>query len=123
MNIKLKYIAPKRAGFEMTVDPGFANSIGTAHGGLIAAFADTVMGYAGISLDLALVTLEMNLNYFASVKIGEKITADAKVIHAGKTTVVAEAKVYNSSKKLVSKSRGTYFPVGKISELSNSPIV
>jgi uncharacterized protein (TIGR00369 family) len=116
MNIKLKYLAPGGAGFEMYIDPDYANSRRTAHGGLIASLMDTVMGYAGISLDLKLVTVEMNLNYFAAVKIGEVITAEAKVIHAGKTTVVAEAEVYNAQKELVSKSRGTYFPVGKVTE-------
>ena len=116
LNITLKYLAPGRAGSEMVVDRCYSNSRGTAHGGIIATFVDTVMGFACITLDLLLVTLEMNLNYFAPVQIGEKISAEAEVIHAGKTTVVAEAVVYNSSKKIVSKSRGTFFPVGKISE-------
>lgn len=117
MNIKLKYLAPGGAGFEMYIDPAYANSRRTAHGGLIASLMDTVMGYAGISLNLQLVTVEMNLNYFNAAKIGEVITAEARVIHAGKITVVAEAEVYNTEKELVSKSRGTYFPVGKVTEL------
>lgn len=119
MNIVPKYLAPGKAGFEMTVDPTYSNSRGTAHGGLIAALVDTTMGYAGICLDLMLVTLEMNLNYFASVNVGEKIFADGEVIHAGRTTVVAEARVYDSKNKLVTKSRGTYFPVGKMSEIQD----
>lgn len=117
LKIFLKYIAPGRAGFEMQVSPGFSNSRGTLHGGVIAAFADTVMGYAGISLDLMLVTLEMNLNYFAPAGLGERLDAEGWVIHAGKNTVVAEAEIRDSGKRLVAKSRGTYFPVGKISEL------
>mgnify|MGYP005851408367 CR=1 FL=1 len=117
MKISLKYIAPGRAGFEMQVSPGFSNSRGTAHGGVIAAFADTVMGYAGISLDLMLVTLEMNLNYFAPAGLGEKLEAEGWVVHAGRTTVVAEAEIRDSGRRLVAKSRGTYFPVGRISEL------
>lgn len=122
MKITLRQIAPGKAGFEMLIDPGYSNSRGTAHGGLIASFADTAMGYAGISLDLMLVTLEMNLNYFASVKVGERIFADAEVVHNGRTTVVAEAKIYDSGNRIISKSRGTYFPVGKISEMGSNLI-
>lgn len=114
MNITLKYVAPNKAGFEMTAAEEYSNSRGTVHGGVIATFADTVMGFAGISLGFMLVTLEMNLNYFAPVKIGETLTAEAEVIHAGQKTVVAEANMYNGSNKLVSKSRGTYIPVGRL---------
>lgn len=117
MGIRVAYLAPGRAGFEMTVDPGYSNTRGTAHGGLIAAFVDTVMGYAGITLDLMLVTLEMNINYFLSVKVGERVTAESEVLHAGRKTVVTEAKVFDSRNRLVSKSRGTYFPVDKISNI------
>lgn len=117
MNISLKQIAPGSVVFEMYVAPGYSNTIGTAHGGLIASLADTAMGYSGISQDLMLVTLEMNLNYFATVKVGETVTAEAEVIYAGRKTVVAEARIYDSGRRLVAKSRGTYSPVGKLSEL------
>jgi acyl-CoA thioesterase len=117
MKISLKRVSPGVVVFEMEVAPDYSNSIGTAHGGLIAALADTAMGYSGISLDQMLVTLEMNLNYFATVKVGEKVTAEAEVINAGKKTVVAEARIYNSGRRLVAKSRGTYSPVGRLTEL------
>ncbi|NPV90124.1 MAG: PaaI family thioesterase [Firmicutes bacterium] len=117
LNISLKRISPGRVVFEMDIGPGYSNTIGTAHGGVIASLADTAMGYAGISLDQMLVTLEMNLNYFATVKVGERVIAEAEVIYAGKKTVVAEAGIYDSRRRLVAKSRGTYSPVGRLTEI------
>ncbi len=119
MNISLKYIGPERAGMEMTVIPEFTNTVGIAHGGLIASFADTVMGFAGRSLNLRCVTMEMNINYLVPVQIGETLTGEGSVIHAGKNTIVAEAKIYNSKNKLVAQSRGTFMILGPILKNDN----
>jgi len=116
LNINLIKLAPGQAELIMAIGSEFSNSYGTAHGGVIATFADSAMGVALRTLNLRVVTLEMNLNFFARVETGEKLIAKARSIHAGHQVIVAEADVYNSSNKLVSKSRGTFFRIGRVIE-------
>jgi acyl-CoA thioesterase len=114
LNIKLLTIAPGRAELKMTVGSEFSNSYGIAHGGVIATFADSAMGVALRTLNIKVVTLEINLNFLVRVETGENLIVKACSIHTGKQVLVAEAEVYNSKNKLVSKSRATFFRVGRI---------
>jgi uncharacterized protein (TIGR00369 family) len=114
MDIRVKYLGKGTAGLKMSVSHEFQNSQGLLHGGFIAALADTAMGYSIVTLGFRIVTLDLNLNYFAPALMGTELSAEANVLHVGKNTIVAEAALYNSDKKLVAKSRGTFF-------LSRSP--
>lgn len=109
LKISLLYLAHGKAGIEMTAGPEFLNTRGIFHGGIIATLVDTAMGIAGLSLDLKVTTQELNLNYIGPAKAGDKLTADARVIHKGRKSVVVEARVYNGHSRLISISRGTFF--------------
>lgn len=110
MGIHLVYLAPGSAGMKMTAAAGYTTVKNRLHGGIIATLADTVMGWSVVTLGhIGNVTLDMNLNYFAPVFEGTELTAEAVVIHSGRSTTVAEASLYNDQGKLVAKSRGTFF--------------
>lgn len=116
LNIVLLMLAPGQAELLITVGPEFANSYGTAHGGVIATFADSAMGVALRTLNIRVVTLEMNINYFSRVKTGEILRVKAHAIHPGHQISVVEAEVFNQKANLVAKSRGTFFRVGQVME-------
>ncbi len=84
-----------------------------AHGGAIASLADTAMGISCGTLNQKVVTVDMNINLMRGAKPGGMIYAHATVIHHGKSTLVVEAEVVNDEDKLLAKSRGTFFVVGK----------
>lgn len=109
MGIELIYLGKGIAGIKMSAERGYTTVNGRLHGGIIATLADTVMGWAIISLGNPTVTVDMRLNYFAPVFEGTELTAEGYVIHAGKTTAVAEASLFNNKGKLVAKSMGTFF--------------
>jgi acyl-CoA thioesterase len=110
LGINAIYLSPGMSSLEVVVArPEAGNSLGDIHGGIIAAIADAAMGLTAYALNFRLVTLELNINYLAPVKLGERLTAEGRAIHTGRKTVVAEAGLYNSGKKLVAKSRGTLF--------------
>jgi len=104
-------LARGEAETEMEISPSFANSHGISHGGFVVAFADSTMGIAIRTLNLRVVTVEMNTNFLAPAKIKEKLRAVSRVIHEGRQLIVAEAEVYNENGKLVAKSRGTFYIV------------
>ncbi|MBU2704039.1 acyl-CoA thioesterase [Sporomusaceae bacterium BoRhaA] len=90
-----------------------------AHGGALASLADTAMGLACGTLDQKVVTMDMNINFVRGAKPDQLVYAHAEVIHQGKKTLVVEAAVVDSEEKLLAKSRGTFFVVGRFSEGSD----
>ena len=94
---------------KMTISHEYTTVMGRLHGGIIAALADTAMGWSVLSLGRISVTVDMTLNYFVPVFEPTELTAKGYVIHAGRNTVVAEAELFANNDKLVAKSRGTFF--------------
>jgi acyl-CoA thioesterase len=79
------------------------------HGGAIFSLVDIAMGLACSSahgFDQRSVTVECKINYMRAVSEGEVLCV-AKVLHAGRRTLVVEAEVLQSE-KLVAKAQGTF---------------
>lgn len=79
------------------------------HGGAIFSLMDVTMGLACSSahgFDRQSVTLECKINYIRAVAGGE-VRCVAKVLHAGRRTLVVEADVLQGD-KLVAKGQGTF---------------
>ena len=84
-----------KARFEMTVKRHHTNIYGAAHGGAIASIADSACGLAVATRLVAgqsTVTLDLRVNYCASVKEG-LLVAEGEVVYMGKTTAVETAKI------------------------------
>ncbi|WNW12895.1 PaaI family thioesterase [Pseudomonas sp. DTU_2021_1001937_2_SI_NGA_ILE_001] len=79
------------------------------HGGAIFSLVDIAMGLACSSahgFDQRSVTIECKINYMRGVSDGEVLCV-AKVLHAGRRTLVVEAEVLQGD-KLVAKAQGTF---------------
>ena len=94
-----------------------ANLLGVVHGGVLMSLVDTAMGFACANLGSLPTTIDMNINFIKSIKAEGTIQATASVLHYGRHTIVAEAEVYDLSKALAAKARGTFFVVGNVDEL------
>lgn len=79
------------------------------HGGALFTLMDMTMGLACSSVhgfDRQSVTLECKINYIRAVAEGE-VRCVAKVLHAGRRTLVVEADIHQGD-KLVAKGQGTF---------------
>lgn len=79
------------------------------HGGALFSLMDVTMGLACSSahgFDRQSVTLECKINYIRAVAEGE-VRCVAKVLHAGRRSLVVEADVFQGD-KLVAKGQGTF---------------
>lgn len=79
------------------------------HGGALFSLVDVTMGLACSSshgFDQNSVTLEAKINYIRGVEAGI-IICHAKVLHAGRRTLVVEADVHQDD-KLVAKAQATF---------------
>ncbi len=93
----------------LALQPQLRNRGGKLHGGVIFSLVDIAMGLACSSahgFDQQSVTVECKINYLRAVADGE-VLCIAKVIHAGRRTLVVEADVMQGD-KMVAKAQGTF---------------
>lgn len=83
------------------------------HGGVIFTLADTAMSMALLSVLPAhtiVSTIEAKINYMRPVRTGD-LSAEASIIHRGRSTAVLEATVYNidgDERYSIAKLLGTF---------------
>lgn len=113
LGVSLVYLGPGEASMKLCVGHDYTTVKNRLHGGIIATLADSTMGWAVASLGReGSVTIDMTLNFFVPIYEGSELISEAYVIHAGRTIVVAEANLYNQDRKLLAKSRGTFYVTG-----------
>lgn len=91
-----------------------------AHGGVIAAFADAVLGVGALSKSCefgnVVSTVEFKISYFNPAKIGDQLIGTSTLLKAGKSIIFMEASIFNQNNDLIAKANGTFnqYPVEKI---------
>ncbi len=80
------------------------NPIGVVHGGLAATLLDSAMGccvQTMLPMGVGYTTLELSVNYIRAMtlKTGE-VRAIAEIIHSGRQTATAQAKILDADSKL-----------------------
>ena len=97
-------VSEGRAVFEVEPAEYHYNPIGMVHGGLAATLLDSAFGCAvqtTLPADVGYTTLEIKVNYIRpmTVKTGV-VRCEANVVHAGKTTAIAEGRIVDQNGKL-----------------------
>lgn len=98
---------------DIHVDARLLHPAQIVHGGVIFTLADTAMSMALLSTltpETAVSTIEAKINYLRPVRTGE-LSAEATIIHQGRTTAVLEARVYNANgeeHKEIARVTGTF---------------
>src|SRR5262245_11733042 len=80
------------------------------HGGVIAALADTaaaIAAYTVVPRGTEVVTIELKINYLLPVS-GGKLTAEGKVLRAGRNFIVVECDISREDRALAAKALMTF---------------
>jgi len=97
--------------------PEFFNPLGTIHGGWAATILDSALGCAvhtTLPAGMAYTTIEFKVNLVRAITLNTgEVICTGKVIHAGRTTAVSEARLEDSSGKLLALGTETcaIFPI------------
>lgn len=105
------------ARLEMVVEEFHLRHGGLMHGGMLATLLDSVTGFAAYSVvkkSSDVLTMQLNLNMTATAKLGQRVIATAKVVHAGNRTAVVTAEIRLADGKLLATGSATMFIVEKI---------
>ncbi len=99
--------------YKWKVPPELCNSAGNLQGGILAAFADSVLGgacAAHISEDLYPALAEMKISFLRPARSGTTITGSARVLKVGKRLLFVEGEVTGEDGELIAKVSGTEVP-------------
>jgi uncharacterized protein (TIGR00369 family) len=96
---------------EATLDwaPELCTAGGVLHGGVLMALADSagaVCAFLNVPAGGRTVTIESKTNFFGAVKEGT-VRARARPLHRGRTTIVVETDLFDSSDRHVARTTQT----------------
>ena len=111
LGIHIVEVARGRVVMRMTPAEHLYNTIGSVHGGIIATLLDSVMGcavHSSLPPGQAYATLEIKVNYVRPVTVATgEVTAEGRIVHAGRRSAVAEASLTDTSGKLLATASTT----------------
>jgi uncharacterized protein (TIGR00369 family) len=112
--------APGTITYRMPIQEKHLSSPNTAHGAVIAAFMDCVLGLSALSQAITenklTSTVEFKINYIRPVKLGEELVGSGKVIHKGKSLIISAGEIRTTQhQELVAMGQGTFntYPFAK----------
>jgi acyl-CoA thioesterase len=101
LGIELLEAAPGRARVAMVCRPEMANILGMVHGTALFALIDEAFQAAVNAYGTVAVALNMNLTFHQAPKLGERLIATTRELHAGRRTATYLIEVTDSQGNLV----------------------
>jgi uncharacterized protein (TIGR00369 family) len=99
-----------RTVLRVALRPEHTNNFGIAHGGLTSTLLDIAMGSAARhAADLPVMTLDLQVSFIAPGR--GVLTAEARIVRAGRSVVFCEGEVRSDNGDLVAKGSGLFKPV------------
>jgi acyl-CoA thioesterase len=99
-------LEPGLARVAFTVPAWAANAAGRCHGGAIFTLADFAQAVACHTIGRE-VAMQGNINWLAAVHPGDMLTAEARVMHAGRRTFVVGVEIHNQRGRRVAQATFT----------------
>ena len=121
MGFELNVIKPGKVEYRLTTAKEHLSNPMAVHGGVLAAMMDGILGVACLSLsvesDRLTSTVEFKLNYYAPIKLGDKLIGVGEVVFEGNKLMSSEGTIYceNRDMMVVCKGLGTFntYPIEK----------
>ena len=109
LGIRLVEQNRERAIVSLKHRPELLNSWGAAHGGVIMTMLDLVMSMAvrgHYNISAGVLTVDMSVG-FLNASRGD-VSAEGRVLHAGRSTAFCEAESRDSEGRILAKAIGTF---------------
>lgn len=113
LGIKVIEVRDGYSRIEMTVRAEMMNGLGIVHGGVAFSLADSAFAFACNNRNNLSVALDTSINFTKPVHVGDRLTAEAKEMHNGRSTGLYHITVYNQHDHAVALFKGTCFRTGK----------
>jgi acyl-CoA thioesterase len=113
MGMRVTQASDGYAQVEMEMDERFYNPIGSIHGGVIFALADTAGGVAATSKGNFVTTVTGDINYLNAAMGNKRLIADARELKSGKNILVFDVTVTDEKETVIAEARMTYYSLHK----------
>jgi acyl-CoA thioesterase len=98
---------------QATLREEMLNGLGVIHGGIAFSVADSALAFACNNRNNLSVALDTSITFTKTLKPGDRITAEAKELHNGRSTGLYIITVTNQNDEQVALFKGTCFRTGK----------
>src|SRR3954470_14835982 len=109
LGIELLEVKEGGCRIQMTLRKEMINGFGVIHGGVAFSLADSAFAFACNSRNNLSMALDTSINFLKPVHPGDRLIAEAKEIHNGKTTGLYHITVTNQKEHIVAMFKGTCF--------------
>jgi uncharacterized protein (TIGR00369 family) len=110
LGIRLVEMTREHAVVSLEKRPELLNSWGATHGGVIMTMLDLVMSWAvrgHYEVLGGVLTVDLSVG-FMRAGFGDKVSAEGRVLHGGKSTAFCEGEARDEEGKLLAKAIGTF---------------
>lgn len=124
LGMEIQEVSPGVAVLTMTVREDMVNGHDICHGGLIFTLADSAFAFACNSQNLNCVAAGARVEFLAPGRLGDRLTAVARMVSQGGRTGVYDVVVTNQLDKTLALFRGNSHRIGGalVSETTGEPL-
>ena len=98
---------------QMTIRPEMVNGFGIVHGGVSFSLADSAFAFACNNRNQLSMALDTSINFTHPVRVGDRLLAEARELHNGRSTGLYQVSLYNQDQKLVAQFKGLCYRTDK----------
>jgi acyl-CoA thioesterase len=113
LGIAVVQLGPGYAKICMTVRPEMLNGLGIVHGGVAFSLADSCFAFACNSRNNRSVALDTAINFLKPIFPADRLVAEAREIHNGRSTGLYQVTITNQHDVVVALFKGTCFRTGQ----------
>ena len=120
MGMELKVHAPGNLTYTMEIKKQHLTSLDAAHGGVISAMMDAVLGVTSLSWAVSkgnlCSTVEFKINFLSPARPGDILEGTGEIDFTGSTLIVTNGRIIEKkSQRLVAKGIGTFsqYPISR----------
>ncbi len=95
------------------IRPEMLNGVGTVHGGVTFAMADSAFAFACNMENNISVALDVHMSFTKAGRVGDVFTVEANEVFSSRKTGVYEIRITNQDNDLVGLFKGTCYRTGK----------
>ncbi|SDE93859.1 hotdog fold thioesterase [Epilithonimonas hungarica] len=113
LGIELIDIRDNYCLIKMPVKSEMINGLGTVHGGVTFAFADSALAFSSNNSGDAAVALNCYINFTKAAKNGDILTAESILLNDTRKTAIYDITIKNQNDEVIAGFRGTVYKIGK----------
>ncbi len=109
--IEVEEVTESYGRVSAVVKDSFLQLHNLAHGGFMFALMDVAFGLT-VNVKVDAVAVQWSISQFRAAGLGDKVTAECRLLHGGRRLMVVELVAFDGEGKVLAKGQATAIPLG-----------